>query len=85
MYSCMCFKTGRNDVVHVKQTWPTIYYIVFSYWDYVMYNKLFNRIDVDTNYKDEIKGITPDSIRQFAAELLKQNNRIEVTMLSKQL
>ncbi|WP_394802075.1 M16 family metallopeptidase [Segatella cerevisiae] len=59
--------------------------ILNSYWDYVMYNKLFNRIDVDTNYKDEIKGITPDSIRQFAAELLKQNNRIEVTMLSKQL
>ncbi|MCH4147770.1 MAG: insulinase family protein [Prevotella sp.] len=53
-----------------------------GYWDYVIYSKLRNNIDYDTDYVKMVKGITSADIQAVANDLLKSGRRIEVTMLS---
>lgn len=53
-----------------------------SYWYYVVYNELLNKIDFDANYLNRVNGLTTEKIRDFAKRILDQNNRIEITMMS---
>ncbi|MCD8317689.1 MAG: insulinase family protein, partial [Paraprevotella sp.] len=57
--------------------------IINDYWQEVMYNKLFNGIDIDKNYTDRVRALTVDDIRQLAQQIVGQNHSIEVTMSSK--
>ncbi len=54
--------------------------VLNDYWQYIMYNDLFNGLDMDKNYVQRVKALTVDSIRDFAKQILKQKRRIEVTM-----
>jgi zinc protease len=56
--------------------------ILNSYWNYIMYNYLFNHVDLDKDYKERVSRLTVQSIRDFAADLLRPNHKIEVTMMS---
>ena len=51
-----------------------------NYWEYVVYSDLFNNIDVDTEFKSIVESMTRQDIQTTLQELLKQKNRIEVTM-----
>ena len=46
-------------------------------------NALFTGVDMQKDYEEAVKSITPKDIQKFAKALLKQNNRIEVSMISK--
>ncbi len=52
-----------------------------GYWEYVQYNRLRLGIDFDTDYKQMVESLTCKDIQDFCRELLKPNNRIQVTML----
>ncbi len=54
--------------------------IMNDYWHTVMYEQLFNGIDLDHDYTDRVRALTTDDIRDFARRLLAQKHRIEVTM-----
>lgn len=54
-----------------------------NYWEYCMYNQLFNGIDFDTDYTAKVAALTPEAIRDFARQLLAPNNCIEITMKPK--
>lgn len=56
--------------------------ITNDYWNYVIWHQLDDDADFDAGYKKLCNSITSSDIRKAAAELLRQNNRIEVTMLS---
>lgn len=57
--------------------------ITNDYWEYLAYNELLNGVDFDADYLYKVKSLTVDDIRKFAQIILKQNNRIEITMMSK--
>lgn len=57
--------------------------IMNDYWQEVMYNQLFNGIDLDKDYKARVQALTCDDLRQLARQILQQNRCIEVTMSSK--
>ena len=57
--------------------------IMNDYWQEVMYNQLFNGIDLDKDYKARVQALTSDDLRQLARQILQQNRCIEVTMSSK--
>ncbi|MBS5614898.1 MAG: insulinase family protein, partial [Prevotella buccalis] len=54
-----------------------------NYWEYVVYNDLFNGIDVDTNFQSIVESMTSEEIRNTLRQLLNQKNCIEVTMTQK--
>lgn len=54
-----------------------------NYWEYVVYNDLFNGIDVDTNFRSIVESMTSEEIRNTLRQLLNQKNCIEVTMTQK--
>ncbi len=54
--------------------------IMNNYWHTVMYEQVFNGIDIDHDYTDRVRALTTDDIRNFARTLLSQKHRIEVTM-----
>lgn len=54
-----------------------------SYWLNRIDDCLFTGVDMDANFEAVIKSITPKDIQKFAKALLKQNNRTEVSMISK--
>ena len=77
-----------NDLAKVKEYELKTYgqvQIMNNYWEYVMYNELFNGIDSDTTFKADVEALTTESIRQMAKQIFDQHRRIEVTMSSKPL
>lgn len=52
-----------------------------GYWDYVLYNYLQNGVDFDNRYVQMVKETTARDIQKVAQEMLRANNRIEVTMM----
>ena len=54
-----------------------------NYWEYVVYNDLFNGIDVDTDFRSIVESMTCEEIRNTLRQLLNQKNCIEVTMTQK--
>lgn len=57
--------------------------IMNDYWQEVMYNQLFNGVDLDKDYKARVQALTCNDLRQLAKDILSQNRCIEVTMSSK--
>ena len=58
--------------------------ITNDYWDYVLYNEIRNGVDFDSNYPEMVEAVSDADIRQMAADILKSNRRIEITMHSAQ-
>ncbi len=56
--------------------------ITNDYWSYIIWHMLDNDTDFDKDYCQMVDSITPTDIQTLASELLRQNNRIEVTMFS---
>ena len=54
--------------------------VLNNYWQYCMYHYLYEGIDYDKDYKDLVNQLTPENIGTMMREILKANNRIEVTM-----
>ena len=53
-----------------------------DYWEEVMYNYLYNKVDFDTDYKARVEALTPADIQTTARQILQQQHRIEVTAVS---
>ena len=53
-----------------------------GYWDYVIYNHLRHGIDYDTNFEQVLDSVTASDVQRVANDLLRQNRRIEITMIS---
>ena len=51
-----------------------------NYWEYVLYNDLYNGIDLDTNFEKIVNEMTTKDIQKILKKILEQNNRIQVTM-----
>lgn len=56
--------------------------ITNDYWNYVIWHQLDDDADFDTGYCQLVDRISAKDVQQMAKSLLKQNHRIEVTMLS---
>jgi len=56
--------------------------IMNAYWHKVMYMQLYDGIDADTDYIQQVNTLTPADLRTFAAQLLAAKRSIEVTMSS---
>ena len=56
--------------------------ITNDYWSYVIWHQLDDDADFDKDYCKMVDAITAADIQQMAKSLLKQNHRVEVTMLS---
>lgn len=57
--------------------------ITNDYWNYIVYSQLRFGVDFDKDYKKLVSQTTAKDIQRLAQDLLKSNNRIEVTMVSK--
>lgn len=55
--------------------------ITNGYWDYVVYNRLRNGIDFDTDYLQQLDSLQAADVQQVARDLINSKRRIEVTML----
>lgn len=53
-----------------------------DYWQYVLYNHLFNGVDFDSGYTERVEALSTGTVRDFAAQLLRADRRVEVTMAS---
>ena len=53
-----------------------------QYWEYVIRQEWFTGVNLDNGYDEALKSITADDVRQFAADMLKQKNFIQVVMNS---
>lgn len=56
--------------------------ITNDYWSYVIWHELDDDTDFDKDYYKMVDSLTSEEVQQMAQTLLKQNHRIEVTMLS---
>ena len=56
--------------------------ITNDYWSYIIWHQLDNDTDFDKDYCKMVDSITSKDIQTLASELLRQNNRLEVTMFS---
>ena len=56
--------------------------ITNDYWSYVIWHELDDDADFDKDYYKMVDSLTSEEVQQMAQTLLKQNHRIEVTMLS---
>ena len=52
-----------------------------SYWNGLMYNYTLTGFDGGKNYEKTLNSITTDDLKKFAKSLLKQGNKIEVSMV----
>lgn len=52
-----------------------------NYWVRTMEDFAMNGLDMATDFKETLRKITPEDMRDFIAGLLKQGNRIEVFMM----
>lgn len=76
---------SQADLDKVKAYELKVYHQVLrmnNYWEYVVYNDLYNGVDLDTNFSNIVKETTRDDIKSVLANLLAQGNQIEVTMTS---
>ena len=53
-----------------------------DYWSYVIWHQLDDDADFDKDYCKMVDNLTASDVQKMAKELLKQNHRVEVTMLS---
>lgn len=53
-----------------------------DYWSYVIWHQLEDNADFDKDYCKMVDALSTSDVQQMAKELLKQNHRIEVTMMS---
>ncbi len=53
-----------------------------AYWMHVIYQDIRHGIDYDTGFERMLDGVTADDVRRVAQDMLRQNRRIEVTMIS---
>ena len=53
-----------------------------NYWLHVLTEQVYTGINMVQGFEETVASITADDIRQFAADLLKQGNEIEVSMIS---
>ena len=56
--------------------------ITNDYWNYVIWHQLDDDADFDKDYCKMVDNLTASDVQKMAKELLKQNHRVEVTMLS---
>lgn len=56
--------------------------ITNDYWSYVIWYQLDDDADFDKDYCKMVDNLTASDVQKMAKELLKQNHRVEVTMLS---
>ena len=56
--------------------------ITNDYWSYVIWHQLNDDADFDKDYCKMVDNLTASDVQKMAKELLKQNHRVEVTMLS---
>ena len=56
--------------------------ITNDYWSYVIWHQLDDDADFDKDYCKMVDNLTVSDVQKMAKELLKQNHRVEVTMLS---
>ena len=56
--------------------------ITTDYWSYVIWHQLDDDADFDKDYCKMVDNLTAADVQQMAKELLRQNHRVEVTMLS---
>ncbi len=73
----------QEDLDKVKAYELKIYKQVLkmnNYWEYVLYNDLYNGIDLDTNFEKIVNEMTTKDIQKILKKILEQNNRIQVTM-----
>ena len=56
--------------------------ITNDYWSYVIWHQLDDDADFDKDYCKMVDKLTTSDVQKMAKELLKQNHRVEVTMLS---
>ena len=54
--------------------------VMNDYWHYIMYTQLLDGVDTDTDYKERVKALTVEGIRDLAKQILAAKRRIEVTM-----
>lgn len=52
-----------------------------DYWNSVMRDFDMNNIDINSNYRSIIKGLTPESMQQFIQQVISQGNRSTVIMM----
>ncbi|MCM1333156.1 MAG: insulinase family protein [Bacteroides sp.] len=55
---------------------------VNQYWMYIHNQEWFTGVNLDKGYEDVLAGITAKDVQDFAADMLRQNNRIQVVMNS---
>lgn len=56
--------------------------ITNDYWNYVIWHQLDDDADFDKDYCKMVDNLTASDVQKMVKELLKQNHRVEVTMLS---
>ena len=56
--------------------------ITNDYWSYVIWHQLDDDADFDKDYCKMVDNLTASDVQKMAKVLLKQNHRVEVTMLS---
>lgn len=56
--------------------------ITNDYWSYVIWHQLDDDADFDKDYCKMVDNLIASDVQKMAKELLKQNHRVEVTMLS---
>ena len=61
----------KNYATNIKENW---------YWRSTIMQYLMNGVDGHTGYEDIVKAQTPESIADFARQLLSAGNRIEIVM-----
>ena len=61
----------KNYATNIKENW---------YWRSTIVEYLVNGVDGHTGYEDIVKAQTPESIADFARQLLSAGNRIEIVM-----
>ncbi|MCM1094204.1 MAG: insulinase family protein [Lachnospiraceae bacterium] len=55
---------------------------VNQYWMYIHNQEWFTGVNLDKGYEETLAGITAKDVQDFAADMLRQNNRIQVVMNS---
>ena len=56
--------------------------ITNDYWSYVVWHQLEDDADFDKDYCKMVDALTAADVQQMAKDILKQNHRVEVTMMS---
>ena len=56
--------------------------ITNDYWSYVVWHQLEDDADFDKDYCKMVDALTAADVQQMAKNILKQNHRVEVTMMS---